>query len=60
MSTRISLSVIALAASLAACDRAAPTAANEESAAAPVVGSPAATEIRSPGAQGGGPAEHRA
>ena len=43
MSTRISLSVIALAASLAACDRAAPTAANEESAAAPVVGSPAAT-----------------
>jgi hypothetical protein len=44
MSTRISLSVLALAAGLAACDRAAPSAANEESAAAPVVASPAAAQ----------------
>jgi hypothetical protein len=42
MSTRIILSVIALAAGLAACDRAAPTAANEESATAPLVTSPEA------------------
>jgi hypothetical protein len=39
MSRRISLSVVALAAALAACDRAAPTASNEESAAAPGIAS---------------------